>query len=231
MSTNRILAGLPPAVSTRLIAGGQRITVPRQTVLCEEGQPFEYAYFPLNGMASLISTTEDGDTVEVASVGREGMIGLPILLPDADAPYAVHVQLPTDVIRVRSALLRSEVKASPILYEALVGYLHGLSQEISQTAVCHRFHSARQRLCRWLLTARDRADSNVLEFTQEVIGQSLGVPRTGVTTIAVELQDCGAIRCRHGRITVLDRARLAAAACPCYRVNAQNRSAIAAVRV
>ena len=90
MSTNRILTSLAPAVAQRLLAQGQRVTVPRQTVLCDQGEPFEYAYFPLSGMVSLISTTEDGDTVEVASIGREGMIGLPILMPTADSPYDVH---------------------------------------------------------------------------------------------------------------------------------------------
>jgi CRP-like cAMP-binding protein len=216
MNGNTILASLPPALSQRLIAQGQRMRVPRLTVLCDEGEPFDYAYFPLSGMASLISTTVDGDTVEVASIGREGMIGIQILLPEARAPYAVHVLLPADVIRVRAAALRGEVKASSLLYETLVAYLHTLSSLMSQTAVCHRFHSARQRLCRWLLSALDRADGNVLELTQEVIGQSLGIPRTGVTTIAVELQDCGAIRCRHGRITVLNRTKLEAIACPCH---------------
>ena len=100
MSKNALLTALPPQVLQRLLAQHQRRVLPRRSVLCEAGDRFEYAYFPLNGMLSLLSMTEEGETVEVMAVGREGMIGLPILLPSADAPYAVHVQLPTEAIQV-----------------------------------------------------------------------------------------------------------------------------------
>ena len=215
MSVNRILASLPAPVAQRLLTQGARVLIPRYTVLCGQGEPFDAGYFPLSGMVACMSTTEDGDTVEVVSIGREGMIGLPILMPAAESPYDVQVLLPAEVVRVPAAVLRAEAKASPALYDALVRYLHALSREIAEKAVCHRFHTARQRLCRWLLSAHDRANGNVLELTQEVIAQSLGVPRTGVTTIAVELQDRGAIRCRHGRITVLSRVELERVACRC----------------
>jgi CRP-like cAMP-binding protein len=218
VSRNRLIAALPPNVAQRLLAQHQRRVLPRRTVLCEVGDSFEYAYFPLNGMVSLLSMTDEGETVETMAIGSEGMIGLPVLLPSSDAPYSVHVQLPTEVIQIKASVLRTEVKTSPILHEIFVCYLHALLHGMSQAAVCHRFHTARQRLCRWLLAARDRADSNVLELTQEVIAQSLGIPRTGVTAVAVGLQDAGAIRCRHGRITILNRAPLEAAACECYRI-------------
>ena len=217
MKTNALLSTVPGPVAQRLLASHQRRTLPRRTVLHDAGDRFEYAYFPLDGMLSLLSMTEDGETVEVMSVGREGMIGLPILLPSADVSYSVYVQLPTEVIQVRATVLRAELKASPVLQEIFLGYVHALLQSMSQLAVCHRFHSARQRLARWLLAARDHADSNTLELTQEVIAQSLGIPRTGVTAIAVELQDAGAIRCRHGRVTILNRAPLEAMACECDR--------------
>ena len=218
MKTNALLGRLPPPVTQRLFASHQRRLLPRRTVLHEAGEPFDYAYFPLSGMLSLLSMTEDGETVEVMCVGSEGMIGLPILLSSGAEGYSVHVQLPTEVILVKASLLRAEIKASPVLHEIFLAYVHALLQGMSQLAVCHRFHSARQRLCRWLLVASDHAESNMLELTQEVIGQSLGIPRTGVTAIAVELQDAGAIRCRHGRITILNRRPMEALACECYRL-------------
>lgn len=226
MSKNALLTALPPQVLQRLLAQHQRRALPRRSVLCEAGDRFEYAYFPLNGMLSLLSMTEEGETVEVMAVGREGMIGLPILLPSADAPYAVHVQLPTEVIQVRATVLRAEIRSSPILYALFLDYLQSLLQDMSQLAVCHRFHNVRQRLCRWLMTAQDHAQSNILELTQEVIAQSLGVPRTGVTAVAVELQDAAAIRCRHGRITIVNRAHLATVACSCYEILREQTSAI-----
>jgi CRP-like cAMP-binding protein len=217
MRTNALLDKMPAPVAQRLLASHQRRVLRRRVVLHEAGAPFEYAYFPLNGMLSLISTTEEGSTVELMSVGREGMIGLPILLPSTEAPYSVHVQLPTEVIQVKASVLRAEARSSSAAQDVFFTYVQELLQAMSQLAVCHRFHSARQRLCRWLLATRTHADSDVLEFTQETIAQSLGIPRTGVTAIAVELQDIGAIRCRHGRITILSRSRVEDIACDCTR--------------
>ena len=209
---------LPRDVQARLLAHAQRVSVPRRTVLSDVGDTFRYAYFPLNGMVSLLSMTEDGNTVEVATIGNDGMIGLPILLSSAQAPYLVSVQLPTDVLRLSAENLRLELSRSPALHSVLIDYMQRLLGNMAQMAVCYRFHTVRQRLCRWLLTARDRAEGNTLALTQESIAQTLGVPRTGVTAVAVELQDAGAIRCRHGQITVLNRAPLEAGSCECYRV-------------
>lgn len=217
VTQNQILASLPPAVAARLTNQSTRRSLTKRTVLYEAGEPVEWAYFPLSGMVSLLSMNEDGDSVEVSAVGREGMIGLPILLERAHASYSVQVQLPMEAIQVRASLLRAELKASPIAQQLFVNYLHVTLGAMSQLAVCHRFHTARQRLCRWLLTAHDHASSSVLQLTQEEIGQSLGVPRTGITAIAVELQDAGALHCRHGRVTIVNRAALECRACDCYR--------------
>ena len=224
MSQNAIIAALPSVVAHRLTSQQPRRSLSKRSVVYEAGEPVEWAVFPVNGMLSLLSMDEDGDTVEVMAVGREGMTGLPLLLDRTHAPYSVHVQLPTDVIQVRASVLRAELKASPAVQQVFVTYLHASLEAMSQLAVCHRFHSARQRFCRWLLTTRDHASSGVLELTQEVIAQSLGIPRTGVTSIAVELQDAGAIHCRHGRLTVLDRSILERTACDCYRLLREDRS-------
>jgi CRP-like cAMP-binding protein len=209
---------LPPASAQRLLAAHQRRVLRPRTVLCEAGQSLDTAIFPLNGMLSLLSMTEEGNTVEVMSIGREGMIGLPILMQSNESRYSVHVQLPTEVIQIKASLLRAEIKSAPILHEIFLGYMQRLLQGMSQLAVCHRFHGVRQRVCRWLLAAHDRANSNVLEFTQETIGQSLGVPRTGITAVAVDLQDAHALRCRHGRIVILNRNVIEKASCECYHL-------------
>lgn len=222
MTQNQILASLPPAVAARLTSQPARRSLTKRTVLYEAGEPVEWAYFPLSGMVSLLSMNEDGNSVEVSAVGREGMVGLPILLERAHASYSVQVQLPMEAIQVRASVLRAELKASPVAQQVFVTYLHATLEAMSQLAVCHRFHNARQRLCRWLLTAHDHASSSVLQLTQEEMGQSLGVPRTGVTALAVDLQDAGALHCRHGRVTILNRAVLERGACDCYRQLREN---------
>ena len=90
--------------------------------------------------------------------------------------------------------------------------------DIAQGSACHRFHTARQRLARWLLSASDRTQSVRIELTQERLAQALGLQRTGVTVASVALQDAGAIKSRHGRITIIDRRRTESLACECYRM-------------
>lgn len=215
MSTNLLLASLPTAIAERLTERGQRLTIPRHCVLCEEGEPFESAYFPLSGLVSLQLMTEDGNTLEIAAVGREGIVGLPILLPKAVAPYGAHMLVSGDVLRVPTAVMRTAMNDSTAVAVTLLEELYALAQRTAAIAVCHRFHSTRQRLCRWLLSVHDRAGGGVLALTQEAIGACLGVPRTAVTTIAVELQDLHAIQCRHGRITIMRRPVLEQIACSC----------------
>lgn len=213
-----LLATMPSDTQARLLAQAQTVAVPARTVLCEFGDPSDYAYFPRNGMVSLLSMTEDGDTVEVATVGREGMLGLPSLMRTQHTAYQANVQLPTQLLRISADALKRELSKVPALHGIFIEYAQRLFAQGAQNALCYRFHTGRQRLCRWLLTARDRADGDTLALTQELLAQTLGLPRTGVTAVAVVLQDAGAIRCRHGRITILNRTPLMARTCESYQV-------------
>jgi CRP-like cAMP-binding protein len=165
--------------------------------------------------------TEDGETVEVAMVGREGVVGLP---GAATSPYAVVVALPGEALRLRAETLQNECQRDLALQRILTQYWLALMADIAQGSVCHRFHSARQRLARWLLSASDRTASPRIDMTQERLGQALGLQRTGVTVASVALQDTGAIKSRHGRITIVDRHRLETLACECYRVRRRDLS-------
>lgn len=215
---NRLLAALPHDEHKRLVTHGVRAQLPKGTVLCELGGPVHYAYFPESGMVSLLSLTHDGHTVELATVGAEGIAGIEIVLNASSASYRMVVQLPTHALRVRADTLRTEFDRSPHLRQLLLRYTRTLLAQISQSAVCHRFHTATQRLARRLLIARDRVDSDTVEITQEFIANMLGIPRTGVTMAAAGLQEAGLIRQRHGRIHILNRAALEDAACECYQI-------------
>jgi CRP-like cAMP-binding protein len=217
-AANRLLATLPHDERQRLQRQLEPVRLPRGRVLYEVGDPMQHAYFPLNGMVSLLATTRHGQSVEVAMVGNEGVVGLPIVFRATTAPYRVMVQIASDAVRIRSETLATEFRRSLEFQDALLRYTHSLVGQISQSAVCHRFHSVLQRLSRWLLIAHDRADSDTIELTQEFIAHMLGIPRTGVTAAAVALQDAGLIRYRHGRITIVNRKRLEAESCECYKI-------------
>jgi CRP-like cAMP-binding protein len=215
---NRLIATLPTDVQQRLLARGQRVRVPARTTLCDMGEPCEHAYFPDSGLASLLATTEDGATVEVATVGADGLIGLPLLTDSIAAPHTIVVRLPMEAVRLPARAFVGELTQAPILRQTLNQYVHSVVAQTAQIALCTRFHSARQRLCRWLLTARDHSQADLIEITQDALAQTLGLSRTGVTAIAVDLQDRGLMRCRHGRITLLDHRGLEVLACECYRI-------------
>jgi CRP-like cAMP-binding protein len=217
-AANGLLATIPRNELGRLQSHVEQVRLPKGKVLYEIGDQMCHAYFPLNGMLSLLATTHEGQTVEVAMVGNEGVVGLPIVLRANVAPYRVMVPIPCDAMRVRSETLAIEFRRNVHFQDALLRYTHTLVGQISQSAVCHRFHTVLQRLARWLLSAHDRVEGDTIKLTQEFIAHMLGIPRTGVTAAAIELQDAAVIHYRHGKITIINRNRLEATACECYRI-------------
>jgi CRP-like cAMP-binding protein len=215
---NRLLSALSKEEYERLASGSERVRLTPGRVLFEAGEEVRHAYFPLSGMASLLSSTQDGRSVEVAVVGSEGMLGIPVVLSSGRSPYRVMAQLPTEALMIRAGALRSGFELGGRLRELVLRHALALLTQISQSAVCHRFHSIEQRLARWLLVTRDRAGADSFRLTQEFLSYMLGVPRTSVTATAVSFQRAGLIDYSRGRITLLDARGLEAASCECYRV-------------
>ena len=216
---NRLLASLPPDERLRLATRCENVTLPKGKVLYEAGDAVPHAYFPTDGLLSRLVIMPNGEAVEVAMVGSEGFIGLPIVLHSDTTSYRIVAQLPTAAQRIRAEDLRAELGRSALFQKSLLRYTHDVLSEISRAFVCHRFHSTSQRLSRWLLIVGDRAGSDTLELTHESMAHALGVPRSVVTTAAVELQDAGHIWYRHGHLIIKNRRQLKIAACDCYRAS------------
>ena len=213
---NQILAALPRMEFERLIPHLERVHLPRGKVLFEAGDHIRYAHFLTNGVVSLLCTSENGETVEVAMVGNEGMLGLPIILRVGITLHRSMVHVPADALRISSDVLRAEFNRNDQLQDLLLRLTHALITQLSQSVVCNRFHTVEARLGRWLLITSDRVKEETFFLTQEFISQMLGTPRTVVTVAANRLQDAGYIRYRRGRITILDRLGLESVACGCY---------------
>jgi CRP-like cAMP-binding protein len=175
--------------------------------------------FPETGLVSLtVNTLDGGGSAEVAMTGREGLVGAAVLLdPEAVATHEAFVQIPGSAWRVPTQVVRAAVERSPALRERLLRYVQFLMVQTAQAAACNARHSLSRRLARWLLTAHDRVDGDELALRQETVSLMLGVRREGVNLAAHSLQHSGLIRQARGRITVLDRPGLEAAACGCYR--------------
>jgi CRP-like cAMP-binding protein len=212
---NRLLGSLPPNLQQRLNDLGSRVALEKSAVLIEAGAQQTQVYFLCSGLVSLQMMTPDGNSVEVAMVGREG-VSPPLALASTPAAYTTIVTVAGDALRITADALQAECDRDPALQRALMRQWHTMMSEIALGSACHRFHSSRQRLARWLLVASERIQSSRIELTQQQLGDVLGLVRTNVTIASLDLQDAGAVASRHGRIRIIDRARLQTASCECY---------------
>jgi CRP-like cAMP-binding protein len=211
------LTRLPPESQHRIISQSSVVPLEKEERLLEAGAVLTWSYLPCTGLVSLQTMTEEGETVEVAMIGNEGVVGLPVGATSLANPHTAIVILPGEALRVRADILDKEFGRDPALQRAFIQYWHELTILIAQGSVCHRFHTARQRLASWLLSASNRTQSSRIHMTQERLGEALGLQRTGVTAASIALQDAGAIKARHGRITIVDRRKVEAIACECHR--------------
>ena len=182
------------------------------------GEEIDYAYFPNDGMVSLVVSTKDGRSVEVGIIGREGMIGTPLAVGLRRAPYGAIVQIPGAAIAINARRLTSQLSSTPRFWMALARFVLMQGLQMAQVAACNRLHELEQRLARWLLMCQDRVDSDILYLTHEFLAQMLGTGRPSVSLAIGMLEHAGFIENIRGTIKVLNRKRLEDSACECYRV-------------
>jgi len=194
------------------------VTLATGDVLFEAGDRIAEFYFLDSGMASLLSTTETGSTIEVGMVGYEGFVGSALVLKTNRMPYRSIMQIPGQATKIKARPVLDQFETNVDLRNLVLRYLHLVLTQVSQSALCNRFHTLEARLCRWLMISREIIDSDEIPLTQELLSQMLGVARTGVTMTAGALQQSGLIRYRRGQITILDREALADSSCECYRI-------------
>ncbi|HEX8686148.1 MAG TPA: Crp/Fnr family transcriptional regulator [Pyrinomonadaceae bacterium] len=218
---NEMLSRLPRPDYERLRPRLELVRLPRGRVVYGAGDTLRHIYFITGGMVSLLATTLDGHTVEVAMVGSEGAVGALSLLRINVVPYQVEAQLPVTALRLSLAAPAAECERGGHLHDLLLRYLHTLFTQITQSALCNRYHTIEQRLCRWLLVGRDRALTDHLALTQASLAHMIGSQRTGVTAAAAALQRRGLINYRRGKIKLLDGPGLEARSCECYGVTAR----------
>lgn len=215
---NSLLAAVPRKEYQRLLAGLEPVTLTFGEVLYEPGETIRHVFFPNKSLISLLTLADGHLAMEVGLIGREGMVGIPLVLGHNVSTVRALVQGSGTALRMAAAHFRREFRLSPPLQRELYRYIHQLMSQISQTAACNRFHVVEMRLARWLLMTHDRVKSDHFRMTHEFLGHMLGVRRVGVTKAAHALQMRKLISYSRGDITVLDRKGLEAAACECYEV-------------
>lgn len=214
---NQILAALSSAELESLADDLEPVTLALGDMIYEPDQKISHAIFPTSAVVSLHYVTFDGATAEFACVGREGMVGIAIVM-GGTMPSSAVVKQAGHAFRLDRHLLEAAFERNGTMQSALLRYTQALLAQSAQSAACNRHHSIEQQLCRYLLHALDRITGRELVMTQELIGNMLGVRREGVTSAAGKLQQSGLIHYRRGHITVLDRKGLESCACECYKV-------------
>jgi CRP-like cAMP-binding protein len=218
LERNAILAALPGDELARLRGGLELADAPIREQVYQPGGLISEVYFPLASVFSIVGMADDRVPVEVATIGREGMVGLPVFLGAASTPYAAFCQVAGPAAKITAQGLRQVLADGGALHAALSRYTQALIVQIAQNVVCNSSHATLARAARWLLTTRDRVGSEDFLLTQEFLGQMLGVRRPTTSGTARQLQVAGLIRYSRGKITITDGPGLERAACSCYRI-------------
>ncbi|GAB5097348.1 Crp/Fnr family transcriptional regulator [Caballeronia sp. LP006] len=213
---NHLLRALPLEEWQALAPDLEIIELRAGQVLCNAHDSFLHVYFPASAVISLSHALDGNCSVEIATVGREGMVGVPVLTEGDTMPTMVTVECSGTAYRMDAHLLREHLQRSRLLDRLSMLYIHAFFTQIAQNAACNRYHSLSSQLCRWLLVGLDRASSNQLRVTQQHIADLLGVRREGVTEAVGRLHSHGVVYQTRGCIRVLDRKALEARACECY---------------
>jgi CRP-like cAMP-binding protein len=213
---NRILAALPREELERLRPHFGRVRLVRGQHVIVPDEPIKEMYFPLTCLLSLVTTMEDGASVESGTIGREGMSGVPVLLDARQTTMPTFVQVAGEAVRVRAEAVKAAYETGGRLRTLLNRYIHTVIVVGSHAAACNRLHGLEQRFCKWLLMSSDGIGSDEVGLTQEFLAVMLGVRRAGVTEAALKMQAAGLISYRRGHIRILERAGLERVVCECY---------------
>jgi CRP-like cAMP-binding protein len=217
LTQNRLLRALAPATVQQVLLTLQPLALRLKDTLITRDAPITAVYFPLDAVVSVVSTLADGTTLEVATIGNEGVVGVPRFLQGSSMPFTAIVQVPGAALKMEAEVFAQAVgEVGSDFYGVLARYTQVWCTQLGQHAVCNRLHRVGERCAHWLLQTQDRVGRAAFPLTQEFLAVMLGVRRTSVTDVARQLQQAGLIRYQRGVIQVLDRPGLEAASCACY---------------
>jgi CRP-like cAMP-binding protein len=218
---NRILDRLPRKELARITKALTEIDAAIRDEIYEANKPFKHVYFPETAIASVVNVMEDGSEIEVATIGYEGMVGLPVFLGTNQSPARVFWQVAGTAFRLEAGFLEKEKRRGGPLAATLGLYTQGFFAQIARSVTCNRVHSLEQRCARWLLMTHDRVPGDDYPLKQEFLAQMLGVRRTGISEVAGRLQRKHLIKYSRGCMSVTDRRGLERLSCECYQVVAR----------
>jgi CRP-like cAMP-binding protein len=215
---NQLLAALSDEERERFLPTVERVSLTLGEVLYEPEEAIHHVYFPNSGVVSMLTILGENASVEVSTVGKEGVVGVPLFLGVNLMLNRAVVQVPGEAMSIEAEAFVDAAKHSGMFHRLLHLYTYTLLSQMSYSVACIRFHNVEKRLARWLLQIQDHVQVDEFQLTQGFIARMVGAKRPHVTTAAGNLQKAGLIRYYRGKIAVLDRDGLKTAACDCYRI-------------
>jgi len=215
---NRVLACLDRASFRALAPHLHAIPLPRRAILQDHHHPVDRVYFIERGVASVYARTRSDGPVEVAIVGRFGLVGVSAILGVGRSPNRCQMQVAGEALAISTPRLRQAMDAIPRIRQHFLNYIHALMVQNTQVALCAARHHLDQRLCRWLLLASARLEDAVIPVTHEMLAKNLGVRRAGISVALLRLQNAGAVETGRGACVIRDRSLLEQGSCECYAI-------------
>jgi CRP-like cAMP-binding protein len=229
LKQNAILAGLNPAMVARVMETAELITLETPQQIYEAGSPIRKVYFPIDAVLSVVTQMRDGGSIEVGTVGREGVSAIPLLLGATTSANESYCQVPGRAVVISSDYFRQLLAVEDDQFRRVLDrFLQAYVNMLGQLAACNGMHSIYERCARWLLLTHDRVNSDKIALTHEYLSMMLGARRSGVTIAAATLQQAGFIRYAHGHIVITNREGLEDASCECYGVAREQFGALLA---
>ena len=216
-SGNRLLASLPRREYQRLLPSFDMVELPFRQSIYEPGSTFRYVHFPESGLISAVALLDNGASIEVGTIGSEGMSGLPVIC-NGTSPHRYFVQIEGRALRMNATRLQEEIHDDTPLRQMLFRYQNAFLTQVMQSVACNGLHNVQERCARWLLRCLDKAETADVVVTHEFLAQMLGVRRASISDVLQPFQQNGLIRSRRGVVSVLDRKGLENETCECYRV-------------
>jgi CRP-like cAMP-binding protein len=222
---NFILDSLPSEEYERLRPHLKWVTLEQEKTLVGLRETITEVYFPVTAIVSLVNSTIEGDSVELGLTGYEGMVGATLLLGLEITPWQLQVQVPGKALQMSASLFLAALPHCPVLRQKLAEFTYLKIVQLTQSALCNRFHAVEQRLCRWLLEAYVRAGTNELRLTRDILAEMIGSARPAVSLVTGTLRAAGLIQTSRGKVTILDSQEMEEASCECYRIVKQQLDA------
>ncbi|MDM9380958.1 Crp/Fnr family transcriptional regulator [Chlorogloeopsis sp. ULAP01] len=217
-SKNFILNSLPQEEYDRLHPHLELVELHQNDILTRIREPITHVYFPTTVLISKVHSTQEGETVEVGITGFEGVVGTAFLFNQNSAPWQVEVQLTGEAFKLSAEIFARVLHKSVVLRQKVTAFTYLKLMQLTQSALCNRFHTVEQRLCRWLLAAQDRVKTPELLLTRDTLASMIGSTRPAVSIVTGTLQTAGFIRATRGKVTILNREEMEEATCECYHI-------------